>query len=265
MSFPTLPAKFSNRIYVHIPFYMLVEKLDMIIRAEIQPEIYFNADVLESPPVAQLEMVKQALQENGLGCTIHGPFMDLCPGAVDKKIRQVTLQRLLSLIRVAAEFSPEVVVFHPGYDDLRYGEAKELWFENSLSTWYTVLEEAQKHGLTLALENIFDKDPLLLARLINTINSPQLTHCFDVGHYNLFSDYPLADWFDLLGPHTVEVHLHDNRGSQDEHLALGDGSVNLVAVFSQLQQRRLQPALTIEAHTEERVFKSLERIGGYLE
>jgi sugar phosphate isomerase/epimerase len=191
--------------------------------------------------------------------------MDLAPGATDKKIHQITLGRFKNLLQIASQFAPRVVVFHPGYNDLYYGENKELWLDNSLVTWNMVLEEAREHGLTLALENIFEKDPLLLAKLIKAIDSPNFTHCFDIGHYNVYADYPLEDWFDLLGPYMTEVHLHDNHGSWDEHLALGEGNINLQALFSQLKKRQMQPALVIEAHTEEHVFLSLDRIRDYLE
>jgi sugar phosphate isomerase/epimerase len=259
-----MPPPPPHQVYVHLPFSILVERLEQVVQARLNPEIHFNADFLDSPSVPQLEQVKHALEDNGLGCTIHGPFMDLCPAAVDKQIGRVTIQRFLGLIQIAAEFAPRVVVFHPGYDDFRYGDSKELWLQNSLRTWNTVLEEAQKHGLTLALENIFDKDPLLLARLIAAVDSPHFTHCFDIGHYNLYADYPLADWFELLGPYMTEIHLHDNHGRRDEHLALGEGSIDLDALFNQLKQRNLQPALVIEAHTEEHVFLSLNRLGRYL-
>jgi sugar phosphate isomerase/epimerase len=259
-----LSSKFFHKIYVHLPFATLAERLEQVIQLKINPEIYINADFLDSPDTSQLDKVSHALHDNGLGCTIHGPFMDLCPGAVDKIIRQVSLKRYQSLMQIAGQFAPQVVVFHPGYDDLRYGENRELWLENSLTTWNTVLEDAEKYGLTLALENIFEKDPLLLAKLIKTINSPRLTHCFDVGHYNVFADYPLEDWFELMGEHITEIHLHDNHGDWDEHLALGEGAIDLPAIFAQLKKRNLKPTLVIENHQEEHVFLSLERIENYL-
>ncbi len=258
-------ATLYPRIYVHLPFAILAEKLKQVIQLKISPEIYFDADFLDAPDTSRLAMVSDALQDNSLGCTIHGPFMDLCPGAVDKQIRRISLKRYQSLMQIAGQFSPQVVVFHPGYDDLRYGENRELWLYNSLATWNTVLEDAEKYGLTLALENIFEKDPRLLAKLLKTVNSPRLTHCFDVGHYNIFADYPLNDWFNLLGEYITEIHLHDNHGGWDEHLALGEGSIDLPAVFAQLKERNLQPALVIENHQEEQVFLSLKRIENYLE
>lgn len=258
-------SKFSNRIYVHLPFAMLFEKLEQVIEAKIQPEIYLDAEFLDNPSNAQLERVGRTLSDNGLGCTIHGPFMDLCPAAVDMEIRRVSIKRLLDIVQIARQFKPKVVVFHPGYNDLHHGENKALWLKNSIDTWGKLAEEAQKYGLTLALENIFEKDPLLLAKLLKTINSPHLTHCFDIGHYNIFADYPLADWLDILGPYITELHLHDNNGEWDEHLALGEGSIDIKEIFRHIKERNINPELVIEAHTEERVFLSLSRVGDYLE
>jgi sugar phosphate isomerase/epimerase len=259
------PANLTSRIYVHVPFAMLLERLKYIERMGLQPEIYINADVLDSPPVSQLKQVERVLRLNKLGCTVHAPFMDLSPGAVDKRIRRLSLERIVGLVRMVAELAPQVIVVHPGYDDLHYGDSQDLWFQNSLETWHTVLEEAQKHKLRLALENIFDKTPLLLAKLIKTLNSQFFGHCFDIGHFNLFADYPLADWFDFLGPHLFELHLHDNNGIKDEHLGLGEGSIDLRMIFGELKIRNLEPILVIEAHTEKQALLSLERIGDYLD
>jgi sugar phosphate isomerase/epimerase len=265
MSYRTTQHNLSNRLYVHLPFAILLERLEQVIETKIQPEIYLDADFLDSPPMAQLDRVGRTLADNGLGCTMHGPFMDICPAAVDMEIRRVSIKRLLDVMQIARQFKPKVIVFHPGYNDLHHSENKALWLKNSIDTWGMMADKAQEYGLTLALENIFEKDPLLLAKLFETINSPHLTHCFDIGHYNVFADYPLDDWLDILGSYITELHLHDNNGDWDEHLALGEGSIDIKEIFRHIKERNINPELVIEAHTEEQVFLSLSRVGEYLE
>ncbi len=68
-----------------------------------------------------------------------------------------------------------------------------------------------------------------------------------------------------MGKYISEIHLHDNHGERDEHLPLGEGNIDLPAVFAQLKMRNLRPALVIENHQEAHVSLSLERIGNYLE
>ncbi len=251
-------------VYVHIPFFMLIEKLDLVIEKRINPEIHISGEVLDTVSDKQLSRVINALTRNNLSCTIHGPFMDLAPVAVDKKIREVTRQRLLDTLEIAAMLSPAVLVLHPGYNDLQHGDNKDNWLKNSIATWNIMVKKAEEYRLNIAIENIFDKNPLLLAKLLKEIDSPFLGHCFDVGHYNVFADYPLCDWFNIMGQYIKELHLHDNNGKRDEHLALGDGAVDIPAVFAQLKKHKITPALTIEAHNEKNVFLSLDRLKGYL-
>ncbi len=85
--------------------------------------------------------------------------------------------------------------------------------------------------------------------------------CFDTGHFNLFSATTLEEWLQQLNPYIIELHLHDNNKSADNHRAIGDGSFDFDALFPLLKDRNL--VYTIEAHTKEDAFKSLERLKTY--
>ncbi len=116
----------------------------------------------------------------------------------------------------------------------------------------------------MALENVFEEKPQVLKRLLEKINSPHLGYCLDAGHGNLFSREPLADWVEVLGSRLVEIHLHDNRGEADDHLPLGQGSIDFASLFSLLQKKKLQPIYTIEPHEIAHLQPSLEALEKYL-
>ncbi len=254
----------NKPFYIHVPFKMLPEKLPLIAQHKVNVEILFNANYLDDPLPETEAKVRKFLAAEGLGCTFHGPFMDLSPGAFDLRIREVTCQRFMRVMDIAKDFGPRVIVLHPGYDDLRFGEAKDRWLENSFRTWEVVLSEAEKYKLHIALENIFDKTPEMLLRLLQHFSSPYFGHCLDVGHFNIFANYDLLKWLDELGPYLKEVHLHDNHGQQDEHLAPGEGEIDFPFLFSQLSKRKLSPALTIEAHNQEHALLAIERVNRLL-
>ena len=57
----------------------------------------------------------------------------------------------------------------------------------------------------------------------------KLKVCLDIGHANLSRD-PMEKWFDDLGAGIGYIHVSDNAGLFDEHLALGDGTVDIKKV-----------------------------------
>ena len=251
-------------VHIHIPYGKLRDYLALIRKRKYDLEIYLPAAVLGQLERADLEVLLDNL-DWGPALTLHAPFMDLNPGAVDPMVRSATQMRFKQLLSVAAVLHPRAVVFHAAYDRWRYAGKREVWLENSMETWPRIVEAASKiDGMRIAVENVFDEDPEALAMLIERINSPQFGFCFDTGHFNLFSTVTMEAWFERLGKHLVEVHLHDNKGDADSHWALGKGTVDFARFFQLLQQTGAKPVYTIEAHDVEDVEPSLEKVRTFL-
>jgi sugar phosphate isomerase/epimerase len=251
-------------VHVHIPYGKLRDYLALIRKRKYDLEIYLPASVL-----GQLERVDlEVLLDNLDWCpvlTIHAPFMDLNPGAVDPMIRSATQLRFKQVLSVASVLKPRAVVFHAAYDRWRYAGKRELWLENSMETWPRVMEIASRiPDMRVAVENVFDEDPEALGMLIERINSPQFGFCFDTGHFNLFSTMTMEEWFERLGSHLVEVHLHDNGGAEDSHKALGSGTVDFERFFRLINEHRIRPVYTLEAHEPEDIEPSLQKIRTFL-
>ena len=91
-------------------------------------------------------------------------------------------------------------------------------------------EAAEKYGVNIALENT--RFLRYNQYLFDRIDSPRLAFCFDCGHNHCFT--PGEDALALFGSRIVTTHLHDNHGLKDEHLLIGEGSVDLQSVFLRL-------------------------------
>jgi len=66
---------------------------------------------------------------------------------------------------------------------------------------------------------------------------------------------------DALGSRTGQIHLHDNNGSADEHNPVGDGTFPLSpGFFKLLKEKGARPIITLEPHTEEDLWHTLENI-----
>lgn len=253
-----------DRLHVHIPFRNLEAARPFLLENGLQPEIAFRGPDLDSAVPGELRETGRQLAAAGLRCTVHAPFHDLNPGALEPLVREVTRQRCTQALDAAAALGAALVVFHPGYDCWKYGGQDHLWLEKSLEFWPPLLARARQQGLVVALENIFEETPRTLADLLGAIDRPDFGHCFDVGHWRLFARTPLADWFAGLGRHLVHLHLHDNHGTSDAHLPIGEGDIDFAALFALLRGLPRRPSMTLEAHDRPALQRSLAAVGPFL-
>jgi len=110
------------------------------------------------------------------------------------------------------------------------------------------------------LENVYETEPELLLKIIRRVDAPNLQVCLDVGHLFAFGGGDLARWLDTLAPVIGQLHLHDNRGDHDAHLALGAGTIPWQQVLRFLADRRQRPLITLEPHQEGSLQPSLETL-----
>jgi sugar phosphate isomerase/epimerase len=254
-----------KRVFVHVPYPQLQTHLPFILERRLNPELFLSADALDALDSGELSAAAKRLKDAGLSCTIHAPFIDLNPGSLERLLRDATTHRFHQVLDAAEVLKPEVMVFHPGYDRWRYGEATAAWLDNSVSVWSGVLERARRIGTTIAVENIFEEEPSTLKALLEAVGDPHFGHCFDVGHWNLFKKVGMDDWFEALGTRIAEVHIHDNSGTRDDHAPPGEGAIDFEKFFRLMERYAPGAAYTIESHSLEHLERSLRVLKPYLE
>jgi len=240
---------------VHVPYQRIGEYLSFIKEQRINLEIYFSAESIDSLAPDALALLTSNLDYHPV-LTMHAPFMDLSPGAVDSQIRAVTVTRFNQIFEIAHVLQPECIVFHSGYEKWKYAMRVDLWLKNSLKTWEHFAKRSADMGIKIAIENIFEDEPTNLRLLMEEMGSEYFGLCFDAGHFNLFSRIPLGEWLDQISRYIVELHLHDNNRTFDDHKAIGDGTFDFQTLFSAVRDRK--PIYTIEGHTKEAVIKSMQ-------
>lgn len=254
----------AKHIFVHAPYALIEEHLEFILERGINPEIAFTGDTLDTLDPQRLREIAAILTHNGIRTTVHAPFMDLSPGALDRLVLEATRQRFRQVMDAVAILQPLVVVFHPGYDRWRFGSSRDRWLGNSIETFQAVVARAAAIGCVVAVENIFEEEPSTLLALLQAIDSPLFRHCFDVGHWNLFSKLTLEEWFAALGPFVAEAHIHDNHGLTDDHSPLGEAGIDFRRFFNLMARHAPEAAWTIEAHNREAVERALQNLSPYV-
>lgn len=174
--------------------------------------------------------------------TLHGPFNELFPCAIDRKARALAAQRYRQAIDLARKYGAEKVVIHGGYNP---GIYYPQWYtEQSVIFWRDFLQEAP--GVEIVLENVMETEPEWLAEIAAGVDSPNLRLCLDIGHVNAYSKQPLEQWLEVWAPYLSHFHIHNNDGSWDTHSALDCGSIPMGQFLAMAQERCGDASFTLE-------------------
>ncbi|MFP4531711.1 MAG: sugar phosphate isomerase/epimerase family protein [Desulfobacterales bacterium] len=239
-----------RRVQVNLPFVMLTAEdwQELVFALDLNPEIGLDAAALDRFSPSDFSAMADKLHAHGLSVTIHGPFLDLSPGSPDPAIHETTCRRFQQMIDAAAVFQPKTIVCHAAYDTFRYDFCRDAWYARSTETWQWVADSVKRCGARLMLENVYERYPEDLLRLLSQFDPEHVGCCLDVGHLSVFSHEPLARWIAMLSPWIGQFHLHDNHGDFDAHLPMGAGSINFKPVFDFAAGNEIKPIITLEPH-----------------
>ncbi len=249
-----------KQVHVHMPFHYLAQFQEMVLQKKMNLEIYFSHYALNQLDKAKCRQTAELLSNAGCKVNFHAPFMDLRPGALDERIRRVSIDRIKQVFELVPYFQPLRIVCHPAYDSRYYVSCDEEWLENSTASWQELIALISETGTKIALENVYERGPSILRRLFERLNSDSICFCFDTGHFNVFARAPLSIWLAEMGKYLGHLHLHDNQGRFDEHLPVGNGTFPFAELFQTLRDIKARPLITLEAHAQADLWQSLDNI-----
>jgi len=253
----------SWTIHSTVPFPLLgeAETVPLLRRYRVGPELYFSAETLDRLAPSRVEAAADSLAAAGIdSITFHAPFEDLSPGARDEEARRLTVRRLRQVVEFAPRFRARGIVVHGGYSEWHYDFRPDRWLEPARRTFSELAETAERAGTAILVENVFDEVPDHLLRLREAVSSPRIGFCFDPGHATLFSRLPVQKWVEALAPGLREMHLHDNRGRRDDHLPVGEGTINHRGVILAARDEGAEPILTVEPHRREHFPRAVDNL-----
>jgi sugar phosphate isomerase/epimerase len=120
-------------------------------------------------------------------------------------------------VRLAKECNIPVLILH-----VSSGFTPPPFNELGLSRFRRICEQAEKDGVAIAFENLRIVE--YLDYVMENIDSPAKRFCFDCGHEFIYNN-----GFGVLekyAPLLSAFHLHDNFGSQDDHLLPFEAKIN---------------------------------------
>ena len=250
-------AEILAQVHVNMPWKFLPDYLETLLELRINVEIGLEAEQLDSLSMSIFRSTAQELHRAGCRISLHGPFWDLCPGSSDALIRQVSQFRLQQLFDLVDVCHPVQVVCHTGFDPRHHGSLHDSYRERSLAIWEPLVARAENSRVPLLLENVWEYGPELHCEILAALNSPYCRFCLDVGHQHSFSKTPLSSWVEALGDYLSEIHVHDNSGILDDHLPVGQGTIDFPLLFRLLRAKAIKPLITLEPHREDHLAESL--------
>jgi sugar phosphate isomerase/epimerase len=172
----------------------------------------------------------------------------------------VTVDRLRRVFELVPLFRPRSIVCHPSFDEKYYISGEKQWLAHSLETWHCLIGYVQDTETIIAMENVYERGPHQVRPLLDALDSSHVRFCFDTGHANTFGSAPCGEWMEALGDRLGEIHIHDNDGTTDQHLPVGEGNFPFRELLALVRQKNLRPILTIESHSDASLRRMLENI-----
>lgn len=246
--------------FVNIPFAEFTKYEHLVLQYRINPEIGLDGDALYTFSKQDFLNRARFLADEGLSCTLHAPFHDMQPGAQDKFILQAVRDKLNRCFDLLGIFEPRSVVCHLGYLDCIHSYDPDQWLSTSLETWRPLLDLAVDADTPIMFENTYEYGPHIHKTILAALDSPLARFCLDVGHLLAFARVSWQDWMATLDQWLGQLHLHDNHGFRDEHLAVGQGDFDFQGLFSHLKSRNIRPLITLEPRSENDLWVSLNAL-----
>lgn len=209
------------------------------------------------------EPVKRLVSAYGIEVVqAHAPYPTLLYPD-DKQMNDYLYAVTEKAIRIASFMGSKFIVVHPIFAS-RLTDKPDRETENALNLDYftSLIPLLKECHMTVCLENMFNthknkryaaacSDPYQAAYLIDRLNEaarePLFGFCFDSGHALLCSQDPY-DFLTVMGDRVKILHLHDNDGVDDQHLAPYMGIADWDRICKGLHDIGYRGSLNFETH-----------------
>ena len=233
--------------------------------AGITNKLEENLEFIENLGLDYAEIVHQyphdkfdieILESFNLKYSVHSPFMDVNIAALQEKSRTNSIEQIKESINLANEINAEAVVVHPGLASFL---ANKYYLDTVYEYANASIKELGDYGKDLGVLVTIENMPTFDGMLYKDINdlhellvSLDMYMTLDVGHANHVGYAPDEMIFDSI----KHVHMHDNFGDDDAHLAFGEGSIDLKGIINRLEEKNYDGIYIIEVNDEDSIKKS---------
>jgi len=177
----------------------------------------------EKPGIVQ--EVTEIAASTGLALSVHAPYSDLNLASLNYPIWRESVRQVLACIDGAAGLTDRVTV-HPGYLSPMGKLLPDKVWNLQKSALTEIGKYAADRGVRVFLENmgglkeVLCRFPEEILGMIEGVENIGFT--LDVGHAHTVGK--VREFLKVL-PQVDHMHIHDNLGTADQHLAVGEGTI----------------------------------------
>ena len=206
-------------------------------------------DLTLEPPACRAadvdtKRVRAALEVHGLGVVGHTAYY-LPFGSAFDAVQAGAVAEAARCLQAFAEVGADRMNLHcdrrvPGYGT-EYVNARNI------AAFAQLLPVADGYGVRLMLENGEGDTAALLAPVLDAL--PTLGLHLDIGHANIGGNGRKSHTADLLSGYAsrlCHVHVSDNKGKSDDHLAIGAGTIDWKRELRLLKATGYNDTITLE-------------------
>jgi len=221
--------------------------------------------LLDSQRIRVLNRVRDS---HHLEYVMHLPFAGLNYAASNPFLRRAAQKMVLRALDQAVKLECSHVLIHSGQADpissVFNPESAWRYTDEFLET---VGKVATERGVQPLIENNFSPSYTLnsaedMARFFGLGCSRYYKVALDIGHAFLTGD--LNEFVERFRGSILELHIHDNRGQSDEHLALDEGMIPWRQTLERLLVNGFDGMAIVENKDWNSNTKSCERLKSFL-
>ncbi len=196
------------------------------------------------------------LESYDLKYSIHSPLMNINIACLNKGIREASINEIKKSIDLASKIDANIVVIHPGMIPFLGRAFEKEIYELANESFKELGQYGEDRGVIATIENMPNFKGHMyknMFELNNILEDLDMYMTLDIGHA-YHSGYTPEDMYFNRVKH---IHIHDNNGDDDSHLALGEGSIDLKKIISKYEDKNYKNIYTIEVNDKESVKKSI--------
>jgi len=186
----------------------------------------------------------------------HSPNYNPLGNPGDSSYHEAGMKASLRSVEACGMLGIGAIVVHSGItEDYLYPDDKEGYFRANRPFYCALLEEAEKWNVKVCIENsaegnmgrrYFYMTAEDMNDFVDYMNHPLLGCCWDVGHGHMRGTDPCTE-LTGLGKNLTCVHIHDNMGVRDEHIAPFFGNIDMDSILQGLIQSGYNGYFTFES------------------
>lgn len=189
--------------------------------------------------------------------TIHSPFIDLNIASLNPALAKLSVKEIKRSIELAGKIDSDIVVVHPGFVSFNGRGKEDIIYEIGKEGLKSIGEYAKDNGVDACIENLPNIEGFMyqdISHLNDTLVELDLPMTLDIGHAHTAGFTPEEIYFDSI----KHIHVHDNPGDDDTHLALGEGTFDVNGFFDVFIKNNYEGIYMLELINVDFIEKSLE-------